>query len=192
MSRVVGAFVAGLDAGLIYNEFPYMGEGFVPPTPELMSDQYARKADKSDKWWRNMLENPVTAQFDHRVLVRPSSPFSLHSPFLSLDLTSSHVSFQATTAFASIVSLFFYVRRPSVKPHLPPATFRLIKGTMHMSVVQVLLGISTLIYLVPTHLAATHQAGSLVLLTIAVAAGASLRRPGKVATELMKLKRTKV
>lgn len=59
--------MAGLDAGLLYNEFPLMGERLVPPTDELFSKAYA-KSD-SDLWWRNMLENPTTVQFDHRVLV---------------------------------------------------------------------------------------------------------------------------
>lgn len=55
-----------------------------------------------------------------------------------------------------------------------------------MSLLQVSLGVSTLIYLVPIPLAAAHQAGSLVLLTLALASGAALRRPGRVATELLK------
>ncbi|KAM0752812.1 COX15-CtaA-domain-containing protein [Meredithblackwellia eburnea MCA 4105] len=162
LTALSGAFVAGLDAGLIYNEFPYMGEHIHPPKTELMDPRYARKEDKSDKWWRNMLENPVTAQFDHRVL--------------------------AMTTFASIVSLFLFVRRPSVRSQLPPTTLRLIKGTMHMSILQVALGISTLVYLVPIHLAATHQAGSLVLLTLAVASGASLRRPNAAIRQVVRTK----
>jgi len=36
---------------------------------------------------------------------------------------------------------------------------------MALACLQVALGIGTLIYMVPTHLAATHQAGSLALLT---------------------------
>lgn len=67
--RFVGAFVAGLDAGLIYNEFPTMGGRLMPPTEEMMDPRYAKAADKSDKWWRNLLENPTTVQFDHRALV---------------------------------------------------------------------------------------------------------------------------
>ena len=63
-----GAFVAGLDAGLIYNEFPLMGGRLVPESQELVSDFYSRKSDKSDRW-RNFFENPTTVQFDHRVLV---------------------------------------------------------------------------------------------------------------------------
>lgn len=65
----LGAFVAGLDAGLIYNEFPTMGGGLVPPVGELMSPFYSQEADQSDLWWRNIFENPTTVQFDHRVLV---------------------------------------------------------------------------------------------------------------------------
>lgn len=64
-----GAFVAGLDAGLVYNEFPYMGDGLVPSKDELLSPSYAKSAGKSDIW-RNFFENPTTVQFDHRVLVR--------------------------------------------------------------------------------------------------------------------------
>jgi len=57
-----------------------------------------------------------------------------------------------------------------------------------MSLLQVALGISTLLYLVPTHLAATHQAGSLVLLSLVLAAGASLRRPGsRVVQEALRM-----
>lgn len=64
-----GAFVAGLDAGLVYNEFPFMGGRLAPPTDELFDPAYAKNVDKSDLWWRNMFENPTTVQFDHRVLV---------------------------------------------------------------------------------------------------------------------------
>ena len=67
---ILGAFVAGLDAGLVYNEFPLMGGRLVPPADELLSTEYAKKPDMSDKWWRNIFENPTTVQFDHRVLVR--------------------------------------------------------------------------------------------------------------------------
>ena len=38
-----------------------MGEHIHPPKSELMNPKLARKADGSDMWWRNMLENPETA-----------------------------------------------------------------------------------------------------------------------------------
>lgn len=47
-----------------------MGGRLIPPTTELFSTFYAKRADGSDLWWRNMLENPTTVQFDHRCLVR--------------------------------------------------------------------------------------------------------------------------
>lgn len=61
--------MAGLDAGLVYNEFPKMGGNFIPPLSELFSTAYASSSDKSDLWWRNIFENPTTVQFDHRFLV---------------------------------------------------------------------------------------------------------------------------
>lgn len=50
-----------------------------------------------------------------------------------------------------------------------------------MANLQVLLGISTLLYLVPIPLAALHQAGSVALLTTMVHLLVSLRRPGAAA-----------
>lgn len=52
---VAGAFVAGLDGGLVYNEYPLMGEGFVPI-------EYG-EAGAADPF-----ENPASAQFHHRIL----------------------------------------------------------------------------------------------------------------------------
>jgi cytochrome c oxidase assembly protein subunit 15 len=54
---ISGGFVAGLDAGLIYNTFPRMGEYWIPPGLFAL-----------EPWWLNFFENMATAQFDHRVL----------------------------------------------------------------------------------------------------------------------------
>ena len=54
---VSGGFVAGLDAGLIYNTFPKMGDYWIPPG--LMALEPA---------WRNFFDNLTTVQFDHRLL----------------------------------------------------------------------------------------------------------------------------
>ncbi|KAJ2817799.1 Cytochrome c oxidase assembly protein cox15, partial [Coemansia erecta] len=61
-----GAMVAGLDAGLLYNEFPMMGEGFVPPVSELWHEFYTR--GDATAMWRNLTENPTMVQLEHRVL----------------------------------------------------------------------------------------------------------------------------
>ncbi|KAJ2365359.1 Cytochrome c oxidase assembly protein cox15, partial [Coemansia sp. RSA 2607] len=61
-----GAMVAGLDAGLIYNEFPTMGLGLTPPLTELWNAFYAR--GNPGDMWRNLTENPTTVQLEHRIL----------------------------------------------------------------------------------------------------------------------------
>lgn len=53
-----GAFVAGLDAGLVYNSFPKMGESWIPE--DLLTFSPVLK---------NVFENPTMVQFDHRLLV---------------------------------------------------------------------------------------------------------------------------
>jgi cytochrome c oxidase assembly protein subunit 15 len=57
LTIVAGAFVAGLDAGLIYNEFPLMGGSLAPP--DLLTLTPA---------WLNFFEHPPAVQFMHRVL----------------------------------------------------------------------------------------------------------------------------
>ncbi|KAI1443794.1 COX15-CtaA-domain-containing protein [Annulohypoxylon stygium] len=146
-----GALVAGLDAGLIYNEFPKMGLGLTPPASELWSKFYSRKEDESDLWWRNMLENPSLVQLDHRIL--------------------------ATTTFCAILALFAYSRTGRVAAALPPKARKGMMGVVHLVSLQVALGISTLIYMVPISLAAAHQAGSLALLTGVLVLGHRLRVP---------------
>lgn len=53
-----GAFVAGMDAGLIYNTFPKMANKWIPDDMFVISPT-----------WKNFTENPATLQFDHRFLV---------------------------------------------------------------------------------------------------------------------------
>ncbi|KAK4462749.1 cytochrome oxidase assembly protein-domain-containing protein [Cladorrhinum samala] len=146
-----GALVAGLDAGLIYNEFPKMGTGYMPPKSELMDKFYSRKEDASDLVWRNMLENPSMVQLDHRVL--------------------------ATTTFTAVMALFAYSRTGRIRAAMPENVRKGVMGLVHLASLQVILGISTLIYMVPIHLAATHQAGALALLTGALVLGHRLRVP---------------
>lgn len=62
---------------------------------------------------------------------------------------------------------------------LPRSTRRLASLASLVVLGQVTLGVSTLLYLVPTPLAAAHQAGSVVLLTTMMGLIVSLRRPTK-------------
>ncbi len=56
-----GGFVAGLDAGKIYNTFPKMGSFWLPPGLTAL-----------DPAWRNAFENTTTVQFNHRLLALTS------------------------------------------------------------------------------------------------------------------------
>lgn len=130
-----GAFVAGLDAGLVYNSWPKMADRWIPTDLFAMSPR-----------WKNFFENSTTVQFDHR-----------------------HLGEGTTTLIAAL----WWMCRSAP---LPPSTRLAVNCLLGMGLIQTTLGISTLLMLVPTHLAATHQSGSLVLLSIAVWLTHELRR----------------
>merc|ERR1719189_3279366 len=57
LTLVSGAFVAGLDAGLVYNSFPKFADRWIPEDILAFSPAL-----------RNITENPTTVQFNHRIL----------------------------------------------------------------------------------------------------------------------------
>ena len=86
--------------------------------------------------WRNFFENIATVQFTHRVL--------------------------ATLVFFSVVILWLVaVRQP-----LSATVRNGLHGMLAVALLQVALGISTLLLHVPIPLAVAHQAGALLLLTV--------------------------
>lgn len=89
-----------------------------------------------DPWWLNLFENVATVQFDHRLL--------------------------AIVTFCVIVVYWWFGRHAA----MPGRLRRGINGLFHAAMLQVALGISTLLLMVPTILAAVHQATALVLFTI--------------------------
>jgi cytochrome c oxidase assembly protein subunit 15 len=156
-----GALVAGLDAGMIYNDFPWMGQNILPPKREMLDPFYSHVPDQSDLWWRNMLENPVLVQLDHRIL--------------------------ATTTFTAIMALWAYSRfSPRVRAALPKDAQKGMLGVVHLVTLQVTLGITTLWYLVPTPLAAAHQAGALALLSGVFVLGSRVWIPTRTKAMVMK------
>ncbi len=86
--------------------------------------------------WRNFFENIATVQFNHRVL--------------------------AITTFIGVISLWIYGRRRAPSRQVRTGLHLLLLAGM----LQVALGISTLLLHVPTPLAAAHQGGALLLLTL--------------------------
>lgn len=99
-----------------------------------------------DPWWRNLFDNLSTVQFDHRLL--------------------------AITTFVLIVVFWSGIR----KQELPRRIGKSVNALLHTAVLQVILGISTLLFVVPIFLAATHQAVAMLLFTVALIVCHGLRR----------------
>ncbi len=91
-----------------------------------------------EPWWRNFFENIATVQFDHRVL--------------------------ATLVFISVVIFWLVSLRQTLAAPVRTGLHLLLAT----AVLQVSLGISTLLLHVPVPLAAAHQAGALLLFTAAL------------------------
>ncbi|HAA91951.1 MAG TPA: heme A synthase, partial [Rhodospirillaceae bacterium] len=123
-----GGFVAGLNAGVIYNDWPDMGGGFVP------SDYGG-----SDAWWLNGFENPAAAQFHHRIL--------------------AYCSLAAAIWFCWTAHRRESDRRWEILAKLIVAIVGL----------QLLLGIATLLAVVPVPLGVVHQMGAITLFCLSVA-----------------------
>jgi cytochrome c oxidase assembly protein subunit 15 len=96
--------------------------------------------------WKNFFENIATVQFDHRIF--------------------------AITTFALIVAYSVKLR----KMKLPTRIRRGVTALFHTATLQVALGIFTLLLVVPTILAASHQAVAMLLFTIALYLCHGLRR----------------
>lgn len=119
-----GGFVAGLDAGKVYNTFPLMGGQVVPPG-------YLT----ADAGWLNAFENPIAAQFHHRVL--------------------------ALSTATLLLVLAAVARRTPVSAPLRRAT----DATGFVVLLQLALGITTLLLSVPIALGVLHQVTGLAVLT---------------------------
>lgn len=130
LTLLSGGFVAGLDAGLVYNTFPLMGGQVVPPGYWM-----------STSGWLNPFENPIAAQFHHRIL--------------------------ALVSAAVVLAVAVAGRRPGVPEPLRDATY--MAGVV--ITFQVGLGIATLLLRVPVTLGVLHQlTGLAVLGTLLLAA----------------------
>ncbi len=132
---VLGALVAGIDAGRAYPDWPLMAGGFLPP----------------DMWqltpvWRNLFENDGTVQFIHRM--------------------TGYVLF----AFA----MFVWWRSRASANHRIRTAYALMMGMM---VVQMVLGIVTVMTMATPHIAIVHQAGAVLLWVLVLRAGFLTRYP---------------
>jgi cytochrome c oxidase assembly protein subunit 15 len=97
-------------------------------------------------FWRNLFDNTTTVQFDHRIL--------------------------AITTFVLVVLYWFRVR----KTELPRRAAVSVNVLLHTAILQVALGITTLVMAVPVFLGAAHQAVAMLLFTVALFLNHSLKR----------------
>ena len=118
---LLGALVAGIDAGRTFTDWPLMAGGILPP--EMW---------QADLGWRNLFENPGLVQFLHRV-----TGYLLLGFAVMVWMKGRHSANRAT------------------------------QGAFHLAFVmlllQVVLGIVTVLYVAPWSLAILHQLGAVVL-----------------------------
>ena len=127
VQMLLGAIVAGLHAGLIYNTWPSM-DGRVFP----------EGAVDLQPWWSNFFENAGLAQFDHRLV--------------------------AYILAAAIFCLWVAQRRRQA----PRASRSGSNVLLAIVLVQIALGVVTLLNQAPLALAALHQATAVALLAAAL------------------------
>ncbi|NIA71555.1 heme A synthase [Pelagibius litoralis] len=119
-----GGFVAGLNAGLVYNTFPLMDGDLVPAGYALLAP-----------WPLNLFENHAAVQFNHRLLA-------------------------VSTIFVTLAIWLW-----SLRQDLSPAVQGGFALLAILALLQLALGIVTLLLVVPIWAAALHQAGAIFVLT---------------------------
>jgi len=124
---LAGALVAGLDAGMGFNTWPLINGAFVPDG-----------LGEASPWYLNLFENPLTVQFDHRML--------------------GYAVVVATIAQALWLA---WSRKGSalIGSALTLAVLALLQAT---------LGVWTLLLAVPIELGVAHQAGAIAVFAAAL------------------------
>jgi cytochrome c oxidase assembly protein subunit 15 len=122
---ILGGFVAGLKAGHASNTWPLMNGEFVPPGLDVYSP-----------WYMNIFENPLTAQFNHRLVA------------------------YALALFAGLAALSIWRKEDA-------RHFRVsISAICAVILLQIALGVATIVYEVPLRLALAHQANAILLFAL--------------------------
>src|SRR5215213_8956646 len=124
-----GALVAGLRAGRVYNTWPEIDGALIPSAARLWFEE---------PWWRNLFDNTLTVQFEHRM---PAYALLILAVLHAIDAMRSRASAAVAGGAWALV-----------------AAITLQAG----------LGILTLLHQVPIDLALAHQATAIVVLTLAV------------------------
>jgi len=124
-----GALVAGLRAGRVYNTWPEIDGAFIPSAARLWFEE---------PWWRNLFDNTLTVQFEHRM-----------------------------TAYALLILALLHAI-DAMRSRAGVAVIGGAWSLVAAITLQAVLGILTLLHQVPIDLALAHQAIAIVVLTLAV------------------------
>ncbi len=124
-----GALVAGLRAGRVYNTWPEIDGAFIPSAARLWFEE---------PWWRNLFDNTLTVQFEHRM-----------------------------TAYALLILAVLHAI-DAMRSRAGTAVIGGAWSLVAAITLQAALGILTLLHQVPIDLALAHQAVAIVVLTLAV------------------------
>ncbi|MGH6867197.1 MAG: COX15/CtaA family protein [Methyloceanibacter sp.] len=127
LQMLSGALVAGLDAGMGFNTWPLINGAFIPDG-----------LGEASPWYMNLFENPLTVQFDHRMLG------------------------YAIVATA-LVQLLWLALRDAKQPVTGSAL--LVAG---LALMQATIGVWTLLLAVPIVLGLAHQAGAVAVFSAAL------------------------
>jgi cytochrome c oxidase assembly protein subunit 15 len=125
----LGALVAGLRAGKVYNTWPDIDGALIPSAERLLFET---------PWWRNLFDNTLTVQFEHRM-----------TAYALLALALAH-------AFDAVCS------------RAAPAVVVGAGWLVAAILLQAILGILTLLNQVPILLALAHQAVAIAILMLAI------------------------
>src|SRR3954454_5751055 len=124
-----GALVAGLRAGRVYNTWPDIDGALIPSAARLWFEE---------PWWRNLFDNTLTVQFEHRMT---AYALLILAVLHAIDAMRSRAGAAVTGGAWSLVAAI---------------------------TLQAVLGIFTLLHQVPIDMALAHQATAIVVLTLAV------------------------
>ena len=148
MAPTIGALVAGLRAGRVYNTWPDIDGAFIPSAARLWFEE---------PWWRNLFDNTLTVQFEHRMTAYALLALALFHAIDAVRLRASAVVIGGAWWMVAAI------------------------------VLQATLGVLTLLRQVPIDLALMHQAVAIVVLTLVIFQTERLvqRRVGQSRPELV-------
>jgi len=132
---LLGALVAGTDAGFVFNDWPMMNGAVIP-------NDYA-----GSSLWQTLAHNQASVQFNHRI-----------------------GAYLITLATIVLVALAMRTRA------LPNQARQMSYAVGGVVILQVVLGIATLVMVVPLWLGILHQAGAVVLLAVSTLFAWRVRR----------------